>query len=171
MLIQILKGTPTWVFVLFFALLALGCQQSRPHTRRTRRLLVLPAAFVAFSLFGVVSAFGSEPLALVAWAAGIAAAVVAQRSLGPASAAKWDASTGTFLVPGSWVPLMLMMTVFFIRYALTVTMRLQPGLANETAFALSASLLYGMLSGAFLARSLQVLSVRRPLAAPSVQST
>ena len=171
MLLQILKGTPTWVFVLFFALLAVGFLQTRSRTVSTGRLALLPAAFIAFSLYGVVAAFGPQPLELLAWAAGIGIAVAIGRLLKQSSGTRWDASSGLFQVPGSWTPLALMMTVFFARYAIAVSMAMRPGLAREAAFAVGASLAYGLLSGAFLARSLKVLALRPASAPHSVQST
>jgi hypothetical protein len=171
MLLQILKGTPTWVFGLFFALLAIGVLQSRSRTVGVGRLAILPAAFIAFSLFGVVTAFGAQPVELIAWAAGIGTAVLLGRLLRPLPGARWDASSGGFHVPGSWTPLALMMTVFFARYAIAVSMAMNPGLAREAVFEAGASLVYGLLSGAFLARALRVLALRPAAAAHSVQST
>jgi len=171
MLLQILKGTPAWVFVLFFALLAIGFVQSRARVVSAGRITILPAAFIALSLYGVISAFGAQAGPLLAWTAGIVATVTLGRALTTRSRARWDASTGAFHVPGSWIPLSLMMTVFFARYAIAVSMAMHPGLAQETAFALCASLAYGLLSGTFLARALKVLALRPATASHSVQST
>ena len=171
MLLQILKGTPTWVFVLFAALLAIGFVQTRTRTVGAGRLTILPAAFIAFSLFGVVSAFGAQPAYLAAWAAGIGSSVLLGRLARQPAGARWDAASGGFHVPGSWAPLALMMTVFFTRYAIAVSMAMNPGLAREAAFAAGASLVYGLLSGAFLARALRVLALRPATPAHSVQSS
>ena len=122
MFIQILKGTPPWVFVLFFALLALGYLQSRPRVVSPARLAILPAFFIAYSLYGVASAFGGDTPHLLAWASGIGAAVLLGGMFGRRAGARWDAAAQAFHVPGSWVPLALMMTVFFARYAIAVTM-------------------------------------------------
>jgi hypothetical protein len=170
MLLQILKGTPTWVFVLFFALLAIGLLQTRSRSVSTGRLSVLPAAFMAFSLYGVIAAFGPSASNLLAWAAGIGTAVIVGRSLKQPLGARWDASSATFHVPGSWAPLALMMTVFFARYAIAASIAIRPGLAREELFALGASLAYGLLSGAFLARAVRILALRPARPGHSVQS-
>ena len=172
MLLQILKGTPQWVFVLFFALLAIGFMQSRSRNVSAGRMTLLPAAFIAFSLYGVIAAFGFQAGDLIAWATGIGAAVMVDRAfIKQAPGTRWDTSTGSFHVPGSWMPLTLMMTVFFARYAIAASMAMRPGLAQEGAFAIGASLVYGLLSGTFLARALKVLALRPASAAHSVQST
>ena len=103
MLLQILKGTPTWVFGLFFALLAIGFMQTRSRTVSAGRLSLLPGAFIAFSLYGVIAAFGAQPIDLLAWAAGIGTAVMLGRLLKQPSRARWDASERLFHVPGSWI--------------------------------------------------------------------
>lgn len=171
MLLQILKGTPPWVFGLFFGLLALGFLQSRSRDVSAGRLALLPAAFIAFSLYGVVAAFGIAAADLLAWAVGLSAAVMLGRLLKRPSGARWDASTRSFHVPGSWVPLALMMTVFFARYAFAASIAMHPALARDSVFALAASLAYGLLSGAFLARALGILRLRPAWAPHSVQST
>jgi len=171
MLLQILKGTPTWVFVLFVALLAIGFLQTRTRTVGMGRLAILPAAFIAFSLFGVISAFGTQSVYLIAWAVGIGASVLLGRMLKQPSGTRWDASSGAFHVPGSWTPLALMMTVFFARYAIAVSMAMNPGLAREAVFAAGASLAYGLLSGGFLARAMRILALRPATPAHSVQSS
>ena len=170
MLVQILKGTPAWVFVLFFALLSIGFLQSRPRNVGPARVAILPAAFIAFSLYGVIAAFSATAAGLLAWAAGIGMAVLLNRALKQPAGARWEPSTASFYVPGSWIPLGLMMAVFFARYAIAVSMAMRPALAHEPAFALSASLAYGFLSGAFLARALRVFALRPATPAHSVQS-
>ena len=171
MVLQILKGTPTWVFALFLALLAIGFAQSRPRSVGLWRLSLLPGAFIAFSLYGVIAAFGAQPAELACWASGIAAAVLAGRTLAPGSGARWDAAAGRFQVPGSWAPLALMMAVFFTRYAIAASMAMHPGLAKQAAFTAAASLAYGLLSGTFLARALKVLALRPAASGHSVQSS
>ncbi len=171
MFIQILKGTPVWVFGLFLALLALGCLQSRPRTLNPARLAILPAAFIALSLYGVFAAFGPNAYDLLAWAAGIGAAVLLGRAFKPRAGTRWDETTRSFEVPGSWVPLALMMAVFFARYAIAASIAMLPALAHTAAFAMLASLTYGLLSGLFLARSLGILALRRAAVSHSVQST
>ena len=171
MVIQILNGTPSWVFVLFAGLLWLGYVQSRARSVSTGRLMILPAALIAFSLFGVVAAFGTQPALLVTWAVGVGGALLAHRFIAPASTARWEPAIGSFHVPGSWTPLALMMTVFFARYAISVGIAMNPSLAKETFFAVAVSLFYGLLSGIFLARALKVHAVRGPAPVHSVQST
>jgi hypothetical protein len=153
MLLQILAHTPRWVFVLFFALLVLGAKQLSARQATLRRVTVLPLAMVGLSFYGVVSAFASQPLALLAWATGAAAsALLLLRRPVPAGTA-YDAAARSFSLPGSALPLALMMGIFFTKYAVGASLAISPALAEVSGFALAASGLYGVFSGLFLGRA------------------
>ena len=164
-LLQILRGTPVWVYALFLALIVLGYVQSKPRNVAPAVLAILPVALGVFSLTRVLTAFGPAPLALLAWAGGTAAALLLSRALKQPAGARWSAATYTFHVPGSWTPLALLMAVFFARYALAVSLAMAPGLAHSAAFAIAASFGFGLLSGMFIGRALWVWSQRSPRSA------
>lgn len=159
-LTQILRGTPVWVFPLFLGLIFLGYLQSKPRDLPPVRLAILPVALAALSLSRVLSAFGAEPLALAAWAAGTAAALLLNSRLKQPAGARWSAASGTFHVPGSWVPMVLIMAVFFARYALAVSLAMKPDFVHSAAFASASSFGFGMLSGMFMARAWWIWSQR-----------
>ena len=171
MILNILHGTPTWVFALLLALLAIGYSQTRPRILAPARVALLPAAFLAFSLYGVISVFGPSAPVLACWAAGIAAAIFLNRALKQPRGASWDTASGSFHIPGSWVPLALMLVIFFTRYAIAVSLSLQPSLAAGLGFPSLAGVAYGLMSGTFLARALQVWSKRATPSTHSVQSS
>jgi hypothetical protein len=153
MLTQILTYTPRWVFALFLALLVLGVQQMFTRRVTLRRVLLLPVAMTGLSVWGVVSAFSGQALALPAWFAGaaLAAGVLVQTPL-PAGV-HYDAARRSFQLPGSVVPLVLMMGVFFTKYAVGVTLAQAPQLASHTDFALAVTALYGLFTGLFVGRA------------------
>ena len=161
MLLQIIQGTPTGVWVLFAGLVALGLQQARERTIGSVRAAVLPAAFVVLSLAGVVSAFGGSALALTAWATGIGAAIGTGARLLPRLRATWQAAGDTLRVSGSWLPLALIVSLFLLKYAAGVSLALHPGLAADRSFVFACGLAYGAFSGLFTARGLQLLQVWR----------
>lgn len=159
-LFQILQRTPFWVYGLFLGLLALGYLQSKSRQLSPPRLVLLPLALGALSLAQVWGSFAAQPMGFAAWAAGIAAAVLANRALRHPAGARWSAADGSFHVPGSWTPLGLMMGMFFARYALAVSTAMQPALVQSAGFAACASFGLGLLSGTFIARALWVWSRR-----------
>lgn len=151
MLTLILKGTPVWVFVLFFALIALGYFQSRDRTVGRSRVAITPAALIALSLYGVLSTFSFFGLlfclAGAAMTAGLGVRFGNQRNV------SYSPETKSFFVPGSWIPLALMIAIFFTKYAVAVVQARQLPLVNQLAFIATASLCYGIFSGVFFARA------------------
>ena len=154
--LQILQHTPTWVFGLFAMLIALGGRQMLPTQASLRRLTIVPLAMAGLSASGMISAFGDRPVALAAWAAAAAALlfVVLQRPL-PAGV-RFDRDSMRFALPGTIVPLALMMGIFFTKYTVGVELALHPQLAQQSGFALTVSTIYGAFAGVFLGRSLRL---------------
>lgn len=156
MLAQILERTPSWVFVLLFVLVALGYVQSRDRTVRRGNLAIIPVAMIALSLYGVISAFGGAVLGLIAWVLGVGLAVLLGRNLTGPRGVLFSAESRSFFVPGSWVPLALMMAIFFSKYAVNVVQARHFPIATGLVFIGATSVWYGILSGAFLARALVI---------------
>jgi hypothetical protein len=156
MFIEIMKHVPIWVFALFFALLGLGYFQSRERTLSRARVAILPVAMTGFSFYGVVSAFGVTPLGMVSWLLGVAVAATLGLALGAPKKVAFLPATASFHVPGSWVPLVLMMMIFFAKFAVNVAMAVAGDVAGTAVFADAVSLCYGLFSGVFLARALVI---------------
>jgi hypothetical protein len=154
---QILTHTPRWVFVLFALLLVLGVQQLSPREVALRRVVLLPLAMGALSFYGLLSAFGTQPAALLAWAACAVGAAGSLLGRPLPRGLRYDAQERRLSVPGSAVPLALMMGVFFTKYAVGVILSQAPQLAHTAAFALPCAAVYGVFSGLFAGRALRLL--------------
>lgn len=162
LLLQILAHTPSWVFALFGVLAWFGGKQLRANTVSLSRVTLMPVAMVGLSAYGVLSAFGDSPLALLGWAVGAAAlALLVLRRALPATT-RYDAAARRFHVAGSAVPLALMMGIFFTKYVVGVMAVMHPEWPHQAAFALGASLLYGAFSGVFAARALRLWKLTAP---------
>jgi hypothetical protein len=157
MFIAILQHTPIRVWALLGALIALGLTQARDREIGLLLVTILPLAMVAVSASGVLSAFGHFPVALGGWATGLAAALSLARNAVAVRGARWSTETGLLHVPGSWLPLALIVGLFWIKYIAGVSMAINPALALDARFAGPCSLAYGAFSGLFLARALPLL--------------
>jgi CBS-domain-containing membrane protein len=115
----------------------------------------------------VFSAFGLSLAALGAWAAGIGAAQVVARYLLNLRGAAWSPSTRCLHVPGSWLPLALILGSFAVKYFAGYNVAVNPALAATAGFAGLCSLAYGSVSGLFMARA---LSLRSLATAPQAQA-
>jgi hypothetical protein len=169
MFITIVRYTPVWVWGVLAALVALGLSQARDREMSLKRVMIVPLVLLALSAAGVIGAFGHAPVGPVAaggWGAGLAAALTLARHLVAVRGAAWLARSATLHVPGSWLPLVLMMALFGLKYFVGVSLALHPALANDTAFAGACSLAYGAFSGLFLGRALSLRALaRRPATA------
>ena len=160
---QILTHTPLWVFGLFFGLVYLGYLQSRTRQVSRGRFIVLPLAMLAWSLYSVWSTFDARLTALAAWACAWVAVVVIGLAWVPSRRIAYDASTAQVTVPGSWMPLALMMGIFFFRYAVAVVQAIKPGILDTTPAAVVVAATYGVFSGLFMARALCLSGLMKPL--------
>ena len=153
----ILSHIPTWVWAIFAALIVMGVIQSRDQFASAKRLLILPLVWMVFGIWGIYSAFGLQAAPLVAWGLGLAtSATLVLRSGWPGSA-RFDAMRGQFFVPGSWLPLGLMMSIFIGKFALGMSLAMQPAVAHNIVAAVGFSAAFGLLSGTFLGRSRAIL--------------
>ena len=166
MLFDILQHTPAWVWGLFVAITALGLAQTRDRDVSLVRITMLPLLLVALSASGVLSRFGHSPVAIGSWGAGLGAALVFARNTLAVRGAAWSARTATLRVPGSWLPLALMLALFATKYVAGASLALHPALASDPAFAGACGLAYGSFSGLFLARALSLRNLARGAGAP-----
>jgi len=163
-IVDIVRQTPAWVGALLAGLLWLGFSATRGRDVHVGRLVLMPVAMGGLALWGVQSAFGATghlPALLALWAAGYAAVLALGGRLAPPAGTRWNAATRSFHLPGSWVPMGLILAVFLMKYAIGVQLAMAPELAHDNGFALAVTALYGVLSGLFAARALRVLRLAR----------
>jgi hypothetical protein len=161
MLMQILTHTPPWVWGLLTVLLVLGASQAVPRRMTVRRATVMPVILVALSLAGVATTFHAAGLPLLAWAAGLAIALAAGASLVSVRGARWDAASASFDVPGSLLPMALILALFVIKYGVGITLAMHPAIAREMLFGACIGAAYGLFSGLFLARAASLWRLAR----------
>lgn len=161
MFITIVQHTPVWVWGLLAALVALGLSQTRDRQMSPMQVTILPLVMIALSLSGVFSAFGHFPVALGGWAAGVGAALGFGRQFIVARGAVWSPRGATLHVPGSWLPLVLIVALFSLKYFAGASLALHPELATDAAFAGPMSLAYGSISGLLLARGLALRNLAK----------
>lgn len=155
---QILSHTPLFVWALLASCLLMGLLQRRDQQLTRTRLIVPSVVWPVFGLWGMLSAFGLQALPLAAWALALLATVGALRGRAWPAGARFDGVRGLYHVPGSWRPMAMIMGIFGAKYLVGVSLALVPMLAQQPAFAVGVSALYGALSGLFVARTVNVLA-------------
>ena len=161
MLIDIIRFTPVWVWGLLSALIALGLSQTRTRRAGRNRLLILPLAMLALGLWSQRANFSAQPLAVVFWLAALIGTAALGRRLPKAAGTVWLPDSQQLQLPGSWLPLVLIVCIFMLRYTVAVGQAMHPAWRTSADVLLPVALLYGALSGLFVGRALGLLSLTR----------
>jgi len=151
MLLKIFTHTPLYVWVILALLVMRGVSASKDREMSFCRLAILPILLPLAMVAELTLKYGLGSAALPAWAVGAAAAGVATWKL---SAARISAGkqAGKVLVPGRWLLLAVLMTVFLTKYVATVALLITPQLRTDMLFVAPVCLMYGLCNGILLAR-------------------
>lgn len=151
-----LSHVPTWVYGVFVLLLALGLLFTRGRAVHPVATSLTALGFGGYSLYGVVGSFGASSAHILPWAVGMSLSAFPGRScFGPSGLAR-ATNSPRVLVPGSAWPLALMMGIFAVKFLAGVARATHWPVGTHAAFAPTACLLLGLLSGGFTARALEV---------------
>lgn len=171
-LLSVIAHTPSWVWLLLAALVALGLMQARDHSLPRARVLLQPVALGALSLYSAMSALsassawpaaGAQVSILAIWWLGAALGLALNRRLMLPRKVSVQAN-GRFAIGGSWSPLVLLMSIFLMRYVSGASLAIAPQLAGDVGFAITMCLAYGLPSGLLAARAWRILGHARPVA-------
>ena len=168
-LIAILEHTPTVVWAVLAGLVGIGLRQTRTQTLSAGRVWLVPLVAAAASLAGAVRGFGGagELLTGACWAVGTAIGFAANRWLDLPRRVVANAD-GSFTIGGSAAPLVVLVSIFLVRYATNVALAIQPTLSNDPAAAALVAIAYGGTAGLLVARARKIWSTRAARPAPLV---
>lgn len=151
-----MSNVPAWPFAVLVVLVAFGLWQRRTREVSWWAPAAVAAAFVAYSIYGVVSSFGIGAGPLLAWAVGLTLALVAvPRVFAPVGLVQ-ASGQHRILVPGSWLPLTLMLGIFLVKFAVGFVAGARLAIGGSAWFPLAIAAALGILSGGFAARALAV---------------
>ena len=116
MILDILSHTPTWVFVLFAVIIALGACRLRDGERDARRVCLVPILFVVFGIFRFCQHDDSSVISfwLIAAAAGLVMGSLARPTMRSV-----PGCYRVFLDGSAW-PLARIVVIFAAHYFLNV---------------------------------------------------
>jgi len=150
----ILSHTPIWVWALLAFLIYRGLMALRPREVSPSRMLVIPLVFLVWGLSGLLGADGvGAELAL--FAGGLLVGLACGRGLASLSPApRWSRATGLLAMPGSPIPLILIVVAFATKYVGTVALALNPDIAVHAEIAAAMAAVGGLFAGLFWGRTL-----------------
>lgn len=127
---DIATGAPSWVYILLAALLLLGIRRLKTRDVPVAVALIPSAAFLLWSLIGANAFAGRAGVALAAAAWIIGAAVGAASAVALPEPRGQRLPDGHVRQPGSWLPLVLYLGVFVVRFACGAWAAIHPAQAN-----------------------------------------
>lgn len=154
--LTIVQRTPTWVWALLAGLVLLGLVQMRPRRVRPLQTAVLPLALAVLSLGGLLGVIASTTWALAAavlWLLVAVGVLLANRRRPLPTGIRYEPTTHRVHLPGSSMPLLVMLALFLLKYAVGVELALQPALREHAGFVMGLAVAYGALSGLLATRS------------------
>lgn len=145
---DILHGTPVWVWVLLVFLLSRGMKALNSGTVPLTRLAIFPILFAGWGIVHLASypeqGWTLAPVWVVSAVVGIAAGIqIARRTRFLV-----DANANTVMVPGSIVPLLLILATFVTKFWLGFELA-TAGASSVGAYLLIDATVSGLVAGIF----------------------
>jgi hypothetical protein len=123
------------------------------------RLFLIPLGFLAFSIYGVISAFGIQLNTTALWILGVFAGIAMGMAVGVKTQRSDNAND--VIVKGSWIPMLLIMGIFITKYSVGVAIALKAAALQTTQSAYLISFMYGVFSGVFTGRAILVFRLMK----------
>ncbi|MGF6772312.1 hypothetical protein P3T18_004800 [Paraburkholderia sp. GAS199] len=153
-LTAIVHGTPAWVWVLLAVLLSRGFKALKSATVPLSKLAIVPLIFAAWGIAHLIS----EPLAgwtaALAWMTGAFVGVAAGVIIASQSRFIVDPVARTVMLPGSVLPLLLIVGTFASRFWLGFEMATVTDASLLGTFILIDAVVSGAVAGLFAGRFL-----------------
>jgi hypothetical protein len=151
---EILNHTPIWVWALLAFLIYRGATALQPREVAPMRALIVPLVFLVWGLSGLLSSHGLG-LDLALFVVGAAAGFAAGGALAMVTPAPGLAPGGGMLaMPGSPIPLAMIVAAFVVKYVGSVVQAMATDPATQIEVAAVLALIGGVFAGLFWGRTL-----------------
>ncbi len=161
MLQEIIVNTPLWVWALLAFLVYRGLAARRDQEIPLAKVFIIPIVMLGLALYGIATTFGTDAIAVLIWCAATAASAWASWHWFRTENVAARPERGAVFQRGSWMPLTLMMGVFFTKYVVEVLIALDPSHLQDEVFDGAVCALFGVFSGIFIGRTLRIFSIYR----------
>lgn len=160
-LLPILQGAPLWVWALLALLLFLGVRGLRTRSVPVASLVALPLAFFGLSVSNLLPFDGLAPLRIGVWIAALVFGTIPGWFVVRPQRIAVDRARRRISVPGSVVPLILMLAAFAGGFYFGYLFARYPELKTDPATLVMASTYRGLMSGYFLGQTIRLFRLYR----------
>ena len=151
-ILQIITGTPVWVWALLAFLLFLGIRALQPATTPLWRVALLPTIFFVWGLSNLVALYGLTLQRAAPWLAALVLGTVIGMLIAGRQPIRADRQRRLVRTAGGPLTLVLILLIFAAKYVFGYLHATRPGAFVEARFWLSELALSGVLAGMFIGR-------------------
>ncbi len=152
MFIEILQHTPLYIYWMFFSLLFVGLLQKKTRTLGIKRALGIPILLFFLSFYGFYIDFSLSFLSISFYLLSFSLMFLISQKYRTSSHIRFFKNDKTFIIEGSFIPLLVMMLVFFTKYFLAVVLIKNPSSFENIYFISIFSFAYGLFTSIFFLR-------------------
>ena len=146
MLLEIIKGTPFWVYILLALLIYKGSMAIKGKMMNLKKLFIMPVVFV-FLMGQKMSANPTAYLCFLVVGCFVGWLIYKNVRI------KADKIKKLIFVPGSYIPLIIIIIAFFKGYYIGYETAVHPELVKTFWFAFRVAAVSGIFSGLFIGRT------------------
>ncbi len=164
-MLDILSGTPWWVYILFFLLLGIGLKARKPQVLSLKKVFILPIAFTVWSLYSVFTSLNVF-FDIFIWLPFLAAGGIFGWILYRNVKIRADRKKHLIELPGTWATLALILIIFATKYTFGYLYSRYPETQKDVFVYTLDMVTSGAITGMFAGRAL--LLVQKFLRSPHV---
>jgi len=151
-LLQIVSGTPIWVWVLLAYLLYVGIRALQPSTGPLWAIAIMPAVFFVWGIYGLYDMHGLGLGRVMSWVVALLAGTAVGIGLAGLQPIRADKVRRLVRTAGGPLTLVLIILIFSTKYVYGYLHAVEPARFADARFWLSEVIFSGVLSGMFVGR-------------------
>ena len=152
-MLQILTEIPVFVWPLFAILVLGGIRAMKTSEVSIAVLLLIPSIFFGWLLFSFFENYATNPFTIFYWLLCLGLGFYIGVSHMQTQKLKFDKRKKIVEMPGSWIPLMLSMSIFTSKFSMGMMSSMMPHL-NESLLFLGLELFSTLILGIFAGRGI-----------------
>ncbi|QVL57551.1 MAG: hypothetical protein KFB93_00290 [Simkaniaceae bacterium] len=128
-MLDIISHAPIYIWVILALLLWKGWRASRTNTVSWKDLIIIPVVMLIWTTYSITKNYG--PLFILPWVASVSMGVGLGLFMIRKSSLRFDKKRKLIEFSGSWIPMVLLLSIFSLRFFLGATYGVHPELKGS----------------------------------------